>query len=61
MKENLSESKNVAMQKNKMTYSRNTEMMDVFYSDIRKIIETSRGNAVRSIDFCRVQIYLNMG
>lgn len=30
-------------------------------NDARKIIETSRSNAVRSVDFCRVQMYWNLG
>ena len=29
--------------------------------DVRKIIDTSRSNAVRSVDFCRVQMYWNLG
>ena len=29
--------------------------------DARKIIEKSRSNAVRSVDFCRVQMYWNLG
>ena len=29
--------------------------------DARKIIETARANAVRSVDFCRVQMYWNLG
>ncbi len=29
--------------------------------DARKIIETARSNAVRSVDFCRVQMYWNLG
>ena len=29
--------------------------------DARKIIEQSRSNAVRSVDFCRVQMYWNLG
>lgn len=66
MKGKESESKNVAMQKNDVKNIRKTEIigksqMNVFYSDIREIIETSRGNAARSIDFCRVQMYWNMG
>lgn len=32
-----------------------------FINDARKIIETSRSNAVRSVDFCRVQMYWNLG
>ena len=30
-------------------------------SDARKIIDTARTNAVRSVDFCRVQMYWNLG
>lgn len=30
-------------------------------SEIRSIIETSRSNAVRSVDFCRVQMYCQIG
>jgi hypothetical protein len=29
--------------------------------DARKIIERARSNAVRSVDFCRVQMYWNLG
>lgn len=29
--------------------------------DARRIIEASRSNAVRSVDFCRVQMYWNLG
>ena len=35
--------------------------LDTLYSDIRQIIETSRSNAVRSVDFCRVQMYWHLG
>lgn len=35
--------------------------IDALYSDVRKIIETARNNAVRSVDFCRVQMYWNLG
>ena len=34
---------------------------DNFIQDVRKIIETARSNAVRSIDFCRVQMYWQLG
>ncbi len=37
------------------------QKMDMLYSDIRQIIETSRNNAVRSVDFCRVQMYWHIG
>ncbi len=32
-----------------------------FYSEIQQIINTARTNAVRSVDFCRVQMYWNLG
>ncbi len=37
------------------------QKMDMLYSDIRQIIESSRNNAVRSVDFCRVQMYWHLG
>lgn len=33
----------------------------VFLNDVKGIIDTSRRNAVRSVDFCRVQMYWNLG
>jgi len=33
------------------------EAIDTLYSDVRQIIESARSNAVRSVDFCRVQFY----
>ena len=35
--------------------------LTALYQDIRQIIETSRSNAVRSVDFCRVQMYWQLG
>ena len=32
-----------------------------FVNDIKSIINTARGNAVRSVDFCRVQMYWAIG
>lgn len=32
-----------------------------FVSEIRTIIDNARSNAVRSVDFCRVQMYWNIG
>ena len=34
---------------------------NTLYSDVKKIIETARSNAVRSVDFSRVQMYWNLG
>lgn len=34
---------------------------EVFLNDIRSIINSARQNAVRSVDFCRVQMYWHMG
>lgn len=32
-----------------------------FFSEVRQIIDEARSNAVRSVDFCRVQMYWNIG
>lgn len=32
-----------------------------FLDDIRRIIDAARTNAVRSVEFCRVQMYWQMG
>ena len=37
------------------------ESIDTLYQDACQIIETARCNAVRSVDFCRVQMYWNIG
>jgi len=34
---------------------------NTFLNDIREIIDAARQNAVRSVDFCRVQMYWHMG
>ena len=39
------------------TYIKTNDIVE----DARKIIETARNNAVRSVDFCRVQMYWNLG
>ena len=31
------------------------------YQEVRQIIDSARSNAVRSVDFCRVQMYWNIG
>ena len=35
--------------------------IDALYSEARQIIESSRANAIRSVDFCRVQMYWQLG
>ena len=42
------------------TYSQ-TPLSEQFVSDVRQIITSARQNAVRSVDFCRVQMYWNLG
>ena len=37
------------------------ESIDTLYQDTCQIIENARSNAVRSVDFCRVQMYWNIG
>ena len=39
------------------TYIKTNDIVE----DARKIIEAARSNAVRSVDFCRVQMYWNLG
>ena len=34
---------------------------DIFVGEIRSIIDKARSTAVRSVDFCRVQMYWNIG
>lgn len=36
-------------------------ILDTFFDDVRQIIETARSHAVRSVDFCRVQMYWQLG
>ena len=38
-----------------------TSKITAFISDIRKIIDSARLNAVRSVDYCRVQMYWQIG
>lgn len=38
-----------------------TETDKDFVSDIKRIIDAARANAVRSVDFCRVQMYWSIG
>ena len=38
-----------------------TAHIDALYQDACQIIETARSNAVRSVDFCRVQMYWSLG
>lgn len=37
------------------------EFQSVILSDVKRIIDTARSNAVRSVDFCRVQMYWHIG
>lgn len=37
------------------------QLSDTFYSEVRRIIEEAHNNAVRSVDYCRVQMYWNIG
>ena len=45
-----------------MTYDiQNTQEINNLYSEVREIITTARQNAVRSVDFYRVQMYWQIG
>lgn len=39
----------------------NKAISQVFVNDVKNIINISRNNAIRSVDFCRVQMYWNIG
>ena len=45
----------------KTTNTQLAAINEQFVTDIRQIITTAQQNAVRSVDFCRVQMYWNMG
>lgn len=39
----------------------NSEFLQSFFHDVRQIISHARANAVRSVDYCRVQMYWHIG
>lgn len=39
-----------------MTYMKEMQDINGLYNEVREIITSARQNAVRSVDFCRVQI-----
>lgn len=39
----------------------NIESLYGFFHDVRQIINQARANAVRSVDYCRVQMYWHIG
>ena len=45
---------------NKTTAEFNPQL-NTLYVDVKKIIESARGNAVRTVEFCRVQMYWHLG
>ena len=59
----MSESENMEQDSNSQIAELEGKQLqtDSLYGDVRKIIETARNNAVRSVDFCRVQMYWNLG
>lgn len=52
--------KELKMKKNTLSVSEENSIKSL-YQDARLIIEQARNNAVRSVDFCRVQMYWNLG
>lgn len=46
------------MSKNKQT---KLILSENFFQELKNIIDSARTNAVRSVDFCRVQMYWNLG
>ena len=53
------------VQKKKVTFNTKQHMMDkgieTFIEEIKQIIDDSRSKALRSVDFCRVQMYWAIG
>ena len=47
----------MAKEKNVVTYKKTSNIIE----DARTIINSARSSAVRSVDFCRVQMYWNLG
>ena len=41
--------------------TQNIQEINSLYSEVREIIASARQNAVRSVDFCRVQMYWQIG
>ena len=41
--------------------SSSAPLTNQFVNDIKQIITTAQANAVRSVDYCRVQMYWNLG
>ena len=44
-----------------MEKKKNNPINNNFIDDVKVIIDNARQNAVRSVDFCRVQMYWNIG
>ncbi|MBO5124851.1 MAG: hypothetical protein J6C11_06960, partial [Spirochaetaceae bacterium] len=57
----MSEWKKVKIGEKIMKEDKINKQINNLIEDARKIIEQSRSNAVRSVDFCRVQMYWNLG
>ena len=59
----LSENKCVPLQETSYNFSEMKEMQEIngLYNEVREIIASARQNAVRSVDFSRVQMYWQIG
>lgn len=44
-----------------MQLSKSTDSLSGFFAEVRQIIDQARSNAVRSVNFSRVQMYWNIG
>ena len=49
------------MEEKNNTIMNNERQLELLYHDARIIIEAARNNAIRSVDFCRVQMYWHLG
>ena len=64
----MANGRNTVVKENKSVPTNGAERTDInqvlrqtFVDDIRTIINDARSNAVRSVDFCRVQMYWGLG
>lgn len=61
MTDELQEAKDIDIKYNMADKNKQDITLQGFVNEIKSIINTARTNAVRSVDFCRVQMYWAIG
>ena len=61
MTDELQEAKDIYIKYNMIDKNKQDITLQGFVNEIKSIINTARTNAVRSVDFCRVQMYWAIG